>query len=780
MPSESVSEPSPVSSSRAQSHSDATFVCSWSGCGRMYRKREHLQRHERSHARDFKHEDVMTRHLALHDLRAKKPRKVSCVSCVSLKVRCDGQRGTTCSRCTASGRECMYRNDNTGNVSEQPIEVNSDLPSETGRASSSSSPGQPAASSDLEQPTTVPTTEISTLPFEPLYGLATDASESFFGWDIGDVELGHMDILNMSPLNWFHNTDAAPSITHQITPAKAISLPPSSELIRDAQPPDTPWPHVYRPSETDSQLSLSPIVQSTPSIFRDPNLDFIKESSREAMMTLVSTTNQPNWPVVDVTLFPSTQTLSVCVNLYFRHFHDTLPIIRRSKMRTSDAPPILLLAMASIGAMYSRDKLSGLAIALNELTRRAISYMRESDQRAMFDTTFVQASLLQSTFGLFCGSRMLYQHAEISRGSLVTAARRMHLLRPSLSFVKELQKRGESPSDEELRRAQADDDERRNLGWGIYLYDMQISALLNIAPLLSVGEINVPLSGDDEAYNTTPPYAGHPSDQDASNFRVVLDSLLSHGTLPQPLSSFGLSVVAHTLYRLCTDAAAFDPIFSQPSLCRDNLYRLAFPPTFNYNPQELLDQLSASSHSLPNKPNSLIVSFSALSHLGHMQFTWPGFLNNVKIAAGKSGTEESKQDARSWVRARIEEDPIGTRSILAHAGQLSTLLSRFTFDSPAETVLTLDLALTFWAILKFSTSMGESSPSQRRTIITWSDHAGASEWIRNGGQVSFQGLGDLTDLSSTKVLSIFSERLESMPWGLAQRFKHVLMSLETE
>jgi len=65
-------------------------------------------------------------------------------------------------------------------------------------------------------------------------------------------------------------------------------------------------------------------------------------------------------------------------------------------------------------------------------------------------------------------------------------------------------------------------------------------------------------------------------------------------------------------------------------------------------------------------------------------------------------------------------------------------------------------------------------------VTAGSDHAGASEWIRNGGQVSFQGLGDLNDLSSTKVLSIFSERLESMPWGLAQRFKHVLMSLETE
>ncbi|UNI15668.1 hypothetical protein JDV02_002179 [Purpureocillium takamizusanense] len=584
----------------------------------------------------------------------------------------------------------------------------------------------------------------------------------------------------MSPLNWFHSSEGAPAITHPIAPAKPISLPPSSELIRDAQPSDTPWPHVYRPSETDSQLSLSPIVQSMPSIFRDPNLDFIKEAIRESMMTLVSSTNQPNWPAVDVALFPSTQTLSVCINLYFRHFHDTLPIIRRSKTRATDAPPILLLAMASIGAMYSRDKLSGLAIALNELTRRAIHYMRESDQRAMFDTTFVQASLLQSIFGLFCGSRMLYQHAEISRGSLVTAARRMHLLRPSLSFVKELQKRHKNPSEEELRRAQADDDERRNLGWGIYLYDMQISALLNIAPLLSVGEINVPLPGDNEAYTTTSPSTSPPADQDTVNFRAVLDSLLSHGTIPVPLSSFGLSVVAHTLYRLCTDAATFDPIFSQPSVCRDSLYRLPFPPTFHYNPQELLDQLSASSHSLPNKPNSLIVSVSALSHLGHMQFTWPSFLNNVKIAAGKSGTEESKADARSWVRARIEEDPIGTRSILAQAGQLSALLSRFTFDSPAETVLTLDLGLTFWAILKFSTSIGEPLPNQRRIIITWSDHAAASEWIRIGGPVSFQGLGDLSDLSSTKVLSIFSERLESMPWGLAQRFKHVLMSLEKE
>lgn len=98
------------------------------------------------------------------------------------------------------------------------------------------------------------------------------------------------------------------------------------------------------------------------------------------------------------------------------------------------------------------------------------------------------------------------------------------------------------------------------------------------------------------------------------------------------------------------------------------------------NPQELLDQLSACCHSLSCMPNSLIVSVSALSHLAHIQFTWPAFLDNIKIAAGKSGTDESKNHARSWLSSRIEEDPAGARAILLHAGQLNALLIRFTFE----------------------------------------------------------------------------------------------------
>jgi hypothetical protein len=98
------------------------------------------------------------------------------------------------------------------------------------------------------------------------------------------------------------------------------------------------------------------------------------------------------------------------------------------------------------------------------------------------------------------------------------------------------------------------------------------------------------------------------------------------------------------------------------------------------NPQEILDQLSVCFHFLSYTPTALLVSVSALSHLGHLQFTWPGFLDKVKIAAGKSGTEESKLSARAWLCLRISDDVIGARSILVHAGQLNALLIRFTFE----------------------------------------------------------------------------------------------------
>ena len=61
-----------------------------------------------------------------------------------------------------------------------------------------------------------------------------------------------------------------------------------------------------------------------------------------------------------------------------------------------------------------------------------------------------------------------------------------------------------------------------------------------------------------------------------------------------------------------------------------------------------------------------------------------------------------------------------------------------------------------------------------------SDFDDVDGWIQNGGPISFQGLGDLAELTVPKILDTFSERLENMPWGIAQRFRHVLKNLDRE
>lgn len=112
---------------------------------------------------------------------------------------------------------------------------------------------------------------------------------------------------------------------------------------------------------------------------------------------------------------------------------------------------------------------------------------------------------------------------------------------------------------------------------------MQISCLLNIAPLFAVGEVNMPLPSSEEIWNA-PTFSSSLESElvpsNSSNFRVVMSSLIGDGKLSQPLNPFGFSLVAHTLYRLCTDACEHHWITSEPWGPTDSQYRLAF--SFNF------------------------------------------------------------------------------------------------------------------------------------------------------------------------------------------------------
>lgn len=123
----------------------------------------------------------------------------------------------------------------------------------------------------------------------------------------------------------------------------------------------------------------------------------------------------------------------------------------------------------------------------------------------MFSIPYIQSRLLQALAGYANGSRELYLEAEISRGLLVTAARRLHLLRQTqgrpIRFNAPEASTAPSRADmtageqvsrssvlasnnealaESLRRDQEkqwkrwlEEEERCRLGWGIYVSSIE-------------------------------------------------------------------------------------------------------------------------------------------------------------------------------------------------------------------------------------------------------------------------------------------------------------------
>jgi hypothetical protein len=207
----------------------------------------------------------------------------------------------------------------------------------------------------------------------------------------------------------------------------------------------------------------------------------VKPSARQVMQSLTLLAHRPVWGTPDLSNFPSEATLTACVNHYLSHFATWLPIVDSPKgsFQIDKAAPILLKAMAAIGSVFMRDGTEQLGLPLAELVRREIIFIvsrlingllrnqTEHDQRFAYDLGVVQASLLQSCFGLYSGSPKHLQQAEVNRANLVSAARRMQLLKSGISAQSHVASTGGSLDDYE--RAAKQDHRRRRLGWCIFV-----------------------------------------------------------------------------------------------------------------------------------------------------------------------------------------------------------------------------------------------------------------------------------------------------------------------
>ena len=93
------------------------------------------------------------------------------------------------------------------------------------------------------------------------------------------------------------------------------------------------------------------------------------------MLSLIYLAHQSHWLMPDIEDFPDHETLSDFVDLYFEHFHPTFPMLHRPSFSKADTPAVLLLVVAAVGATYADKEFKPLAVALDELVRRIITWM---------------------------------------------------------------------------------------------------------------------------------------------------------------------------------------------------------------------------------------------------------------------------------------------------------------------------------------------------------------------------------------------------------------------
>ncbi|KAJ9120072.1 hypothetical protein QFC22_002970 [Naganishia vaughanmartiniae] len=426
--------------------------------------------------------------------------------------------------------------------------------------------------------------------------------------------------------------------------------------------------------------------------------------------------------------------------------------------------PLLLLTMCAIGATYAKQDWKSMSIYMNELARRAGKHLRDRDSRAVFSKQYMQARLLQAVAGLAIGSRDLYLESEMTRSILVSAARRSNLLRPLKAHADspppalsrphgEDSNGGERPESLRLddnRRASdreteaelelrwykwLEEEERRRLGWGIYIVDSQGASILNVPATFALDEIHAALPSTKELWIAPTAAAWdaavkrahreEPIATEAQPFKRVLRDTLQEGTLPRTVSDFGKNIIAHTLYRICIEASALNKLLvgDSASITHD-IRHGSFPPNLKYDPYTLLERLGISWHDSVEHPSYFLITNDALRHHAYYKFVHPQFLDQVKYAAGQWESDASKIIARQWLSEWTSANREEARRVVVHSAQMAALLSRFTWDACWEPVWVLDCCLAMWAVVKFGSkdvldlvTGDDIAPSTKRRTI---------------------------------------------------------------
>lgn len=162
-----------------------------------------------------------------------------------------------------------------------------------------------------------------------------------------------------------------------------------SESSDESPDAPSPWPLSWTPKQMDAGLPTTEAAGVPDCVLEMENFAHVGRLSAEKYDEIVENlqnhANQPIYQSFGSPVLPSAEVMNSFIQLYFEHFHDTMPFIHKPSFDPSKEHWVLVLAVAATGCRFSQVPRSDLyALKLTELTRRSIMVIVSQEPSRIF------------------------------------------------------------------------------------------------------------------------------------------------------------------------------------------------------------------------------------------------------------------------------------------------------------------------------------------------------------------------------------------------------------
>ncbi|KAL7269183.1 hypothetical protein RUND412_008163 [Rhizina undulata] len=555
-----------------------------------------------------------------------------------------------------------------------------------------------------------------------------------------------------------------------------VTLPPFSQLLEDCVTPGDKLSQQRRYSYPDV-----PVPDFIP-----PH--HVSDKARQNMIALLSLPHtkcpydKANALEFNSNKFPTTKMIHEFIDLYFKNFHAIIPMIHKPTFTLEKSPTIILVAMASIGASYSKMEGSKVyANMLSELCKKTLAWMAEHDGDSARTPFYLAALCLQNVYALGSGSHRLYDYADVSRSFLIGNARRTGLFcgtsspppssspsapgSPTISntnqrycpFTCEELFFQASPEEVEAQWAQwRKKEEFKRLAWAIFEYDCSFSTLSNRRGAITLNDISTRMPCSEALWEAPNAQAwksivaSEYSSMSIPSKALVLKGLPFYPTLKdliagkvqaETLNSWGKRLCAGAIGRILWDfkeleesvlsVGGTDPIGDENGLGLPML-----SPGFKPAKEKLLKTLMGITECIKEQHwekksgrdselGHVHLMLSCLtSHYSHLHAAFPTISTILSLARRPPPASQSSQvDPRiTRLKCIFSSDPIYARTLAWHAAQIIALSRWRPICSPIEGMRIFVAGVVLWGFGRyfrvFTPSPGRDVESQASSLTS--------------------------------------------------------------